>query len=384
MMRAFLGRWRWAAAIAALLVLGLAYAFWPVRVRVDAGRVTRGEMAVGITDDAVTRAREVYVVSAPITGTLSRIELEAGDRVARGTLITRMTSRPSAPLDPRTRAELLGVLAAARAEYTGANATVRQARRDLARAEALAKRGFLPRAQLEAARTRVVSGDAAVARSRAEIAQIEARLGPSGTSGGSAVDVRAPVGGYVLAVATESAGIVAEGTPLMSIGDPSRIEVVLDLLSREAVRAKPGNRVALTQWGGDVPLHGEVARIEPYGRLKVSALGIEEQRVNLIVRFSADSVDRASRLGHGYQLDATVIVWSRPDAVRVPVGALFRGGDGAWEVFVVDKGRALMRRVSIGHINDAFGEVLAGLSPGDAVVLDPGGAVADGTRIRVR
>lgn len=379
-----LRRWRWTLAGVALLALGLAYAFWPQPVAVETGQVTRGAMEVGITDDAVTRAKELYVVSAPVTGYLSRIELEAGDKVAAGTLITRMTGRPSAPLDARSRSELQGALAAARAGVSSAEAELAQARRDLARAEALARRGFLPRAQLEAGRTRVTAGQAAVARSRAEMARIEAQMGPPGLASSATVDVRAPVSGSVLSVITESAGIVNEGTPLMSIGDPGRIEVVLDLLSREAVRVKVGDPVAITQWGGDAPLRGHVARIEPYGRMKVSALGIEEQRVNLIVRFDTASLPQVARLGHGYQVDATVILWSRPDALRVPVGALLRDPRGEWQVFVADHGRARARTIKLGHVNAEFGEILAGVTQGEQIVLNPGSAIADGKRIKPR
>lgn len=379
-----LWRWRWTLAVTALLMLGLGYAFWPRPTVVNLTTVSRGAMMVGITDDGVTRVKELYVVSAPVTGYLSRIELEAGDMVAKGTLITRMMGRPSPPLDSRSRAEALGALAAARAGAAGTEAALAQARRDLARAEALAKRGFLPRAQLEAARTRVSAGVAAQASSRAAVAQMQARLGPSGQTGSAVVDVRAPLGGSVLSVITESEGIVAEGTPLMSIGDAGRIELVVDLLSREAVRVKVGDPVEITQWGGDAPLHGHVARIEPFGRQKVSALGIEEQRVNLIVRFDADSAAQAARLGHGYQVDATVILWRLPDVLKVPIGALFRGADGSWQAFVVKKGRARARAIRIGHVNDADAEVLGGLAAGEAVILDPGNTITDGARVATR
>lgn len=378
-------RWRWALLIAALLVAGLAFAFWPAASPVDAGKVTRGPMELGITDDGVTRAKELYVVSAPVTGYLSRIELEAGDQVAQGTLITRMSGRPSTPLDPRSQQDLRAALAAARASESGIGASLAQSRRDLARAEELAGRGFLPRSQLEAARTLVSTGQSALAQARAEIARIEAQsAAPSGAAGAAPVEVRAPAGGSVLSVINESAGVIAEGTPLMSIGDPRQIEVMVDLLSREAVRVKVGDHVEISQWGGETPLTGRVGRIEPFGRLKVSALGIEEQRVNLIVGFDAASVPQASRLGHGYQLDAKFILWSKADALRVPIGALFRGPDGGWRVFVIESGRARERSVKIGHINDEFGEVAEGLAEGQIVILNPGNALAEGNKVKPR
>lgn len=377
-------RWRWAIAITAVLLVGLVYAFWPTPAAVDTARVTRGPMAVGVTDDGVTRAEEYYVVSAPVTGYVSRIELEPGDPVGQGDLITWMTGRPSTPLDPRTQQELRGALAAAQAASAGAVAAVAQARRDLARAEELAERGFLPRAQLEAARTRVASGESALAQSRAEAARIRALMGQPQGPGGVRVPVRAPAGGAVLSVAKESEGVILEGAELMTIGDPDAIEAVVDLLSREAVRVRPGMRVEITQWGGPQPLVGKVLRVEPFGRLKVSALGIEEQRVNVIVGFTGAAARAAARLGHGYQLDATIVLWSSADALRVPIAALFRGSDGGWRVFVNENGRAREREIKLGHLNDEFAQVIGGLRAGQEVVVNPANSLAAGARIRGR
>lgn len=378
MMGRIFTRWRWPFLIGLLLIAGLAFAFWPSPQLLDTARVTRGAMAVGVTDDGVTRAEEQYVVTAPVSGYLSRIELEAGDRVVKGALIARMTGRPATPLDPRSQAELKASLSSALAAAQGAAASLAQARNDLARAEALAVRGFLPKAQLEAARTRVSAGEAALAQARGEAVRLRAALSqPSDTQAGG-VPVRAPAAGSVLSVITESEGMIAEGTPLLSIGDPHRIELVVDLLSREAVRVKPGDRVEVTQWGGTQPLIGHVGRVEPFGRLKVSALGVEEQRVNIIIRFDDLSTDEAARLGHGYQVDATIIRWSRPDALRVPIGALFRGPDGGWRVFVIAGDRAEERRIEIGHINDLFGEVRNGLREGEIVAINPPGSLEDG------
>lgn len=384
MMKQMIKRWRWPFIVAMLLLAGLAFAFWPSPQLVDTAQVTRGAMAVGVTDDGVTRAEEHYVVAAPVSGYLSRIELEAGDRVAKGALIARMTGRPAAPLDPRSREELKAALAAARAATQGAEASLAQAKSDLARAEALAVKGFLPKAQLEAARTRVSAGQALLAQNRSEAARLRAALSqpPGGTVTG--VPVRAPAAGSVLSVITESEGVIAEGTPLVTIGDPRKIELVVDLLSREAVRVKAGDRVEVTQWGGARPLIGHVARVEPFGRLKLSALGIEEQRVNVIVRFDDLSTQEAARLGHGYQVDATIIRWSRPDAVRVPIGALFRGSDGGWRVFVIAQGQAEERRIVVGQMNDLSGEVLRGLREGEIVAINPSGSLAHGHSVKSR
>ncbi len=377
-------RWRWAILAFALLVMGLAYAFWPTATAVDTAVVTRGPMAVGVTDDGVTRAQEYYVVSAPVTGYLSRIELEPGDPVGRGALIAWMTGRPSTPLDPRTEQELRGALAAAQAAASGAEASVTQAQRDLARAEELAGRGFLPRAQLEAARTRVATGQSILAQSRAEAARIRAQMGQPPGPAEARVPVRAPAGGAVLSVVKESEGVILEGTELMTIGDPNAIEAVVDLLSREAVRVRAGMRVEITQWGGAQPLVGTVERVEPFGRLKISALGIEEQRVNVIIGFEGPAAREAAQLGHGYQIDATIILWTADNALRVPIGALFRGAGGGWHVFAKVDGRARERSVRLGHLNDEFAEVLGGLQAGEKVVANPANSLTDGARVRER
>lgn len=231
----------------------------------------------------------------------------------------------------------------------------------------------------------MAGGQAELRRADAEAARIAADLAPPGGSPGpGAVAVRSPVGGTLLSVITESEGEIVEGTPLVTIGDPRRIEVVVDLLSREAVRVKPGDKVRIAEWGGPAPLSGTVQRIEPFGRLKVSALGIEEQRVNVIVAFDRASAAQGARLGHGYQVEATVVVWSRPDVVRVPIGALFRGGDGGWRVHLVSGGRAVVRPVRIGQVNDEWGEVLGGLAAGDTVVLDPPASLRDGQKVAPR
>lgn len=380
-------RWRWAAAIAALLVLGLGWSLWPEAVAVDLASVDRGPMVIGVTDDGVTRVRDLYTVSAPVSGYVTRIELDPGDAVIAGaTVIARMAPLPSAPIDPRSRAELANAVRAARAAEAGAQAAMQQAQSDRARAEALAERGFLARARLEAARTGAKAATAELARSRAETRRLEAAMREaSGTTPrGGRVAVRSPESGVLLRRVSESEGPIAQGTPLVEIGDPARIEVVLDLLSREAARIAPGAEVRITHWGGEEVLTGHVDRIEPFGRLKVSALGIEEQRVDVVVTFPPAATARLARLGHGYQVDGTVVLWQDPRARRVPVGALFRGSGGGWQVFIAEGGRARLRDVAVGHINDEHAEVTDGLRPGEQVVVNPGSAIEDGVRIAPR
>lgn len=387
MIGAAIRRWRWALLVAGMLVVALAFSFWPEAVDIDEAQVTRGPMRVGVSDDGVVRVRDLYTVSAPITGHVTRIALEAGDTVvANRTVIARMAAAPSAPLDVRTRAELRGALQAARAAEQGAAAALDLARSDLSRAEQLAQRGFLARSRLEAARAAALTREADLDRSRAESRRLQASLSePTATGGASGADVavRSPESGVVLRRLVASEGVVAIGTPLVEIGDPVRTEVVIDLLSREAVRVKPGAPADITRWGGERSLSGTVRRVEPFAILKTSALGIEEQRANVIIDLDPRAAARAA-LGHGYQVDATIWLWSSPDALRVPVGALFRGRDGGWHVFVIADGRARDRSVRIGHINEQFGEVLAGLGQGDRVVLNPGNRVENGVRVRRR
>lgn len=385
MIGASIRRWRWALLLLTGLAAALLFAFWPQAVPVDAAPVTKGPMQVGITDDGLTRVRRLHVVSAPISGYIESIALEPGDTVRRGAVIAHMHGPASPPLDPNSQRQAAAALAAVQASARGTAAALAQSKRDLARAEDLSRRGFLSRAQLEAARTRVATSAATVAQGRADIARLRAQLAdPTGAAGRAEVPVRAPASGTVLSALRQGDAIVPEGAELMTIGNPADIDVVVDLLSRDAVRVQPGARVQISQWGGDTPLIGQVKRIEPLGRLKVSALGIEEQRVNLIIGFDADTAGKAARLGHGFQLDATVVLWEAPAALRVPIAALFRGSDGGWQVFVIEGGRARLRAVQIGHINDEHGELLAGLAEGQPVVLNPGSPVSDGTRVRPR
>ncbi|GAA4644062.1 HlyD family efflux transporter periplasmic adaptor subunit [Pontixanthobacter gangjinensis] len=380
--------WRWAIVIAMLLMGGLAYSFWPEAEAVDLGTVSKGSMEVGLTDDGVTRVHELYTVTAPVTGYLTRIELEPGDQVIAGrTVIARMAGIPSQPLDQRSRVEIGNAIVASKAGEASASAALKLAEADLGRAEALAERGFLSRADLDARRAAASSARSEVARNRAETRRLRSLLtepAASGTPSGGAIAVRSPESGVVLRRLVESEGVVGQGAALVEIGDPARIEVVADLLSREAAQIAPGYAVKITRWGGEGALPGRVRRIEPFGQLKISALGIEEQRVNVIIDFAPEAAEQIARLGHGYQVDATVILWQSPDVLRVPVGALFRGNDGSWQVFVEEGGRAHLRAISIGQLNEDFGEVLEGLEPNQQVVLNPSGNIEDGTKIATR
>lgn len=392
-----LKRWRWPLLLAVAVLAGLAYAFWPRPVAVDVSEVTRGPMRVTITDDGVTRVRDVFVLSAPTSGIITRVEIEAGDPVVAGeTIIAVLNPRMSVPLDPRTRLQAESALRAARSTERMASAELRRsqsalalAESELGRAKQLAERGFVTAARLDAARTErdVASAAADMAqaelqRARAEAARAASLLAAADTpSSEPPILLAAPASGKILRVLRESESPVLEGEPIVEIGDSDDLEIVADMLSRDAVRISPGAPAEILNYGGEHPLSAHVERVEPFGRLKISALGIEEQRVNVIL--DLDRSEDALRLGHGYQIDAAVTLWQDEDVVRVPIGAIFRH-QGEWHAFAVAGGRAELRRLNLGHMNDTHAEVLNGLAEGEQVVINPSTLIDDGSRVAPR
>ncbi len=373
-----------------------AAALWPESIEVDVVRVARGALQVTLDEEGETRVRERYVISAPVAGRLQRIELEPGDAVRRGrTIVVRLTPADPALLDPRTRAELAaaveGMQAAvgqARAERARAAAALDRARASLGRQQQLAEAALVSRDDLEATDTAsraaeeaLRAADFAVRRTEYELQLARARLQRPGRGTGGTIDIASPVDGVVLKRHRESESVVASGEPLLEVGDPAEIEVVSDLLSADAVRVRPGVPVRLEQWGGGPPIMGRVRRVEPSGFMKVSALGVEEQRVNVIIDFADAAAVRA--LGDGYRVEVRIITWQEPDVLKVPIGTLFRQGD-AWAVFVVDNGRARTQVVDIGQRNGTEAQVVKGLQAGDAIVLHAPDTLRDGLRITQR
>jgi HlyD family secretion protein len=384
------------AAVVAVVAALAALAFWPETAEVDVARVERGPMRVTIDEDGETRVRERFIVSAPVAGRLQRIELEPGDPVDRGkTVVVRLVPVESPLLDPRTRAELSAAVDATRAAVGEAQAerdraatALQQARASRQRQEALAEAGAVSREGVEsaqmaerAAESALRAAEAASARAQSELQLAQARL-QSPSTRGRTHDVVAPVNGVVLKRLRESESVVAAGEPLLEIGDPQRLEVVADLLSTDAVRVKPGGPVSIEQWGGATPLAGTVRRVEPSGFMKVSALGVEEQRVNVVIDV-AEPADAERTLGDAYRVEVRVVVWQAEDVVKVPVGSLFRRGEG-WAVFVVDGGRARLRVVTLGQRNGEEGQILDGVEPGQTVVLHPPDTLTDGMRVTAR
>jgi HlyD family secretion protein len=382
-------------AVVVALVALLVWAFQPAAVQVEMATVSRGPLQVTLDEEGETRVRDRFVVSAPVAGRVLRIDLEPGDAVQANRTVLA-TFQPAAPalLDARTRAELTARAQAAEAAIEQARAAAEQARAELAEADrnlrrmrALVEGGATSPRDLElaetAAKTRREAVDAAAAAVRAAEAErraVRAQLVQADRpSGGPAIRLQSPIDGVVLRRIHESEAIVAPGEPLLEVGDVSKLEIVADYLSADAVRIRAGQRVVVERWGGGEALGGRVRLVEPSGFTKVSALGVEEQRVNVIVDLDAPA-EALSALGDRYRVEVRVVVSAAEDVLRVPVGALVRRGD-AWSVFAVEDGRAVARAITIGARNDAFAEVRSGLAEGAQVVAFPSDRVGDGLAV---
>lgn len=396
-------------AVAAVLVAVLGYAFWPRPTLVDLGVARRGPMSVTIDEEARTRVREAYVVSAPVAGRLLRVAVEPGDTVQQGqSTIARMLPANPPALDFRTQEEGRALVSSAEASLWVAQAELDRALadRDLAaealrRSRSLRGEGLLSQAALDEAQRNFSAADATLRAARSAIAQREGELatararlisfsnlrmaetGETPPDLEQTIPLNAPVSGQVLQVMQKSETVVAAGTPLIEIGDITNdLEIIVELLSTDAVKVSPGDRVAIVKWGGAGELNGVVERVEPWGFTKYSALGVEEQRVNALVQFT-DPVERRAALGHGYRVEVRIVVWETGDALTVPSSALFREGD-SWSVFVVEGGRVRRVPVTAGHNNGLQAEILAGLEAGQQVVLYPAPSLEDGSRVARR
>jgi HlyD family secretion protein len=394
MWRILFNRRVWLSAI----VIGglLAAALWPTTVPVDVAVVGRGPLVVTVDEEGQTRVRQRYVVSAPVTGRVLRIDLEPGDPVTRGAVVARVQPETPPLLDARTRAEAQAaieaaraVLGRARAEEQRMRAALAQAERERTRAGQMLDAGVgtpqdvdVRQAELEVARENVNAAMYAVRAAESDLQRAEARLAPAAAATGGVVSVRAPVEGVVLKRVRESESVVPAGEPLVEIGDPRALEIVSDLLSTDAVRVKPGARAIVEQWGGARELAAKVRRVEPSGFTKVSALGVEEQRVNVILDF-VDPVEAWAALGDGYRVEVRIVLWESPDVLKVPTGALFREAE-QWAVYVAAGGRATRTIVKLGQQTGREAEITSGMTEGTRVILYPGDTLTDGVRIEER
>ncbi|WP_224246181.1 efflux RND transporter periplasmic adaptor subunit [Hyalangium gracile] len=380
------------ALLALALVGAIASAYRPRPVAVDVEEVTRGPFEVTVTEPGKTRVKDRYIISAPVGGYLDRISLKPGDAVTEGQVLAQLGSLDPPLLDARSRAQADAQVRAALAGRDQAEAGVKRAqtalefaRSEVARQEKLAAGGSASAQSLETARFEERSRAQELASAQSAVRIAEQQLEMARAARGrmerrpaehERLEIRAPVRGWVLRVMQESEGAVAPGVPLMEIGDPEVLEVVVDVLSQDAVRIRPGARARIENWGGDYPLEGRVRRVEPAAFTRTSALGVEEQRVNVLMTLE-EPVERRKALGDGYRVEARVTLWDGADVVQVPESALFRQGAG-WAVFLAQEGRVRLRPIQVGQRNGFKAQVMEGLAPGERVIVHPGDSVKDG------
>lgn len=387
-------------SLGAVLVAAIGYGFWPRPVAVDVVTVTRAPLQVTVEEEGKTRVVDRFIISAPVPGYMRRIELKVGDSVTREQVLVKIEPLRSVILDPRSRAEAQARVAAAQAALQAAQEDVEaaQAEADYAAAQLQRYRLLVPKGyvslealqQAEAAarrtRARRISAEFAVQVAKHDLEAARTALRYSVAQGDKrAMEtalVRAPVDGRVLKVTRESEGVVQAGEGLLEIGDPNSLEVVVDVLSADAVRIAPSTRVLFERWGGGAPLEGWVRRVEPAGFTKISALGVEEQRVLVLADF-ASPVEQWRRLGDAYRVEAKFILWEGKNVLQVPASALFRHR-GDWAVFVAENGRARLQPIKLGHRSGLAAEVVSPLREGDLVVIHPDDSIEDRTRISVR
>ncbi|HEX2862579.1 MAG TPA: efflux RND transporter periplasmic adaptor subunit [Lacunisphaera sp.] len=363
-----------------VIVLGLR----PQAVPVEIARVVSGPLRATVSEEGKTRIKQRYVVAAPVSGQLRRIAFKPGAGVEAGvTVVAVIDPLPASPLDERNRA-----LAEARRDSTRlvlekSRTAHELARNDLRRIEQMFNAGTISPQELEAAKMRENAAARDVAAAEGALRQVEAELAVSGTASASTavpVEVKANATGRVLHVFQESARAVLQGTPLLEIGDPADLEVVVEMLSRDGAAIPPGAPVALEQWGGPVPLEGRVRLVEPAAFTKYSALGVEEQRVYVVVDLTSPR-ELWRSLGDNFRVEARVITWESDRALKVPVSGLFRQGND-WAAFVVRGGKAALVPVKAGKSSGAEIQVTEGLAEGDEVILYPGDRIKDGQRVK--
>ena len=382
-----------------LAAAGVAWSIMPRAVPVEVAVVTKGRFIATVDEDGKTRVRERYVVSAPLTGRLSRVQLKVGDRVKEGDVVATIIPSPAPFLDPRSRREAQERLGAAEAALERAKALVERAKaqtvqadQEYTRTRTLVERGASTTQAVERAELvkRVADRDLRAAEfqlhaAEHELDQARALLARY-TDGEKEVpetwNVTAPVAGDILRVTQESETIVQPGSSILEIGDPRDLEVVVDVLSTDAVEIRPGAQATIEHWGGPGVLAGRVRRVEPAAFTKVSTLGVEEQRVNVLIDIVSPP-DQWSGLGDAYQVDAKIVVLAQDDATIIPAGALFRRG-GNWNVFVAEQGRAQLRTVALIRRSGRIAAVSSGLGASDQVIVYPSDRIAVGVRVEVK
>ena len=372
----------------------------PRPLAVEIAQIDRGPLVVSVVEEGKTRIRNRYVISPPLAGSLLRTTLRAGDKLVAGeTVVAALEPQPSVFLDPRTQAQARAAVEAAESvlklrsvETERASAALKLVQKELQRAEELKRDQAISDSDLDYARTEAVirerdlrGAEFAVQVAQFELEQARAALtqGTTGEPGAEGMyEIISPISGVVLKVFEESGRAVTPGTPLMEVGDPLDLEIEVELLSQDAVGVRPGAEVLIERWGGETPLPARVTVVEPAAFTKISALGVEEQRVN--VRADFDTPLPSDRpLGDRFRVEARVITWRSDDVLRIPVGALFRQG-GDWVTFVFEDGEARSRILTIDHNNGHFARVVEGVSPETSVIMHPPDVIAEGTKVRAR
>ena len=386
------------AILVSIIAIALALSFMPTPATVDLVEVRPGRLVVTLDEEGETRVHDIYTLSAPVAGRVQRIDWHVGDPVtANETVLAQIEPGDPDFLDPRSEAQARAMIQAAEAARDLAAAAVQDAeaqyefaRSEYARMQELIVEGSVSKRDLDSAERDFKARRAGLDTARAaqqvrnfELEVARAQLvSPLETQGSGAscecIPITSPVSGRILKIADRSERVVREGDMLMQIGDPADLEIVVDYLSMDAVRIEAGQRVIIDNWGGAEPLEGRVRLVEPFGFLKVSALGIEEQRVNVIIDFASD--EGWERLGHGYQVESRVVLWDADDILTVPLTALFRDGED-WALFAEEDGRASLRHVQVGQRNGIIAEIRDGLTAGERVVAHPSDRVTDGVRI---
>ena len=401
-------RWFWIIGLAALAGIAIFLGLRPQPVSVETAAIALGPLRVTVEEEGKTRLRSRYAIAAPVAGYMARILLKAGDSVRAGTVVTMLEPPRPVVLDARTRDQGNARVAATEAALTVAQSRVAtQAenirvltvereywRQQQAREEGLRKSGDLPAARVERtvtdlrrAEASVLAGERMLATAKVEVDAARAEVfsaraavrESAGAATGERVPVIAPAGGRVIRVVRESEGVVGPGEPLLEIGDARAIEIVVEVLSADAVKITPGMKVLLDRWGGASTLEARVRVVEPGGFTKVSALGVEEQRVRVVADLVSPAEQWAS-LGDGYRVEAGFVLWEAARVLQAPANALFRAGNG-WAVFVVEAGFARRREVQVGHRSGVAAEIVGGLKEGDIVIAHPDETVADGRAV---
>jgi HlyD family secretion protein len=395
-----LRRWIIVIIITVGVISAIVYGFMPKPVSVDLVKVSRGSFKVTVEEEGKTSVKDRFILSAPVAGFKRRTKLDVGDRVQKGQTLVEIEPLKSNLLDPRSRAAAEAAVSSAEASLKveeervrAATADKEYARKNFERVTKLYEGGYVAKDALEQAEAganrteaNLLSAKAAVKVARFELDRALTALRYSAAEDnriqGKIVKVQSPVSGSILKIYRESEGVVQSGESLIDIGDPEKLEVKVEVLSADAVKMKPGTPVLFERWGGNSILSGKVRVVEPAGFTKISSLGVEEQRVFVIVDItSSDKNEKA--LGDGYRLEASFIIWEGKDVLQVPASALFRKQDG-WAVFVVKNNRALHREVKVGQRTGLAAEILSGLSEGEEVISHPDNSIEEGTRIRPR